>query len=264
MTGEGKFFDTLGDDSVTHVPGGVIADGPIRGADGNVKYMLLNFDSFPQLNTKAAAHSAPTGTGGHENIASWPEGTLEYHMLGTQTLLGPLFVATGADVALDLTANDGAEFCPGILACNKCTYTVGTTAAFFAKMTFSQADVSGQDECCFGFRKAEAYQATLDGYDAMAVLNDISGNINIETITDGGSNVTTDTLLNFADGETHTFEVYVSAAGVVTYKVDGAEPTTVAAFSFTDAEVVVPFFYFLHDATSPGAIILQRFECGLQ
>lgn len=263
MAGEGKFFDTLGAGISTVIPGGIETDGDIKTTEIN-KFVRMDFNQAVQFAAKATPFAAPTGTGGDENIIIYPDGSLEYHILGTQTILAPAPAATGLDIGMDQVANDGIEVCPGILANNKLAFTVGTHAAFYAKMKFTQADVTGQDECAFGFRKVEAYQATLDGYDAMAVLNDISGNINIETITDGATNVTTDTTNNFADGETHEFEVRVSAAGVVTYKIDGVAPIVTAAFTFTDAEVVVPFFYYLHDATSPGAITLIRFECGFQ
>jgi len=262
MVGEGRFFDNLSEGNIV-VPGDIKGDTLIA-TNGNGPYMRLDFDSVPSRNAKATPFAAPTGTGGDENIMIFPEGTLEWHVLGTQTILAPPLVATGLDIGMDQAANDGIEVCPGILACNKATFTVGTTAAFYAKMKFSIAVVTGADECAFGFRKAEAYQATLDGYDAMAVLNSISGDINTETITDGAVNVTIDTTDNWADGATHEFEVRVSAAGVVTYKIDGAPPTVETAFTFTDAEVVVPFMYYLHDTGLAGAIVLQHFECGLQ
>ena len=49
-------------------------------------------------------------------------------------------------------------------------------------MKFAIADVSDTDDCAFGFRKVEAYQANIDDYDEMAALNVISGDIKIETI----------------------------------------------------------------------------------
>lgn len=266
MVGEGRFFDTLGSGKRTHIPGSLEVTGSIRPADKNNKFMKIGFDSWPQYMAKAAAYAAPTGTAGDENIMTFPEGTLEYHVLGTQTILAPALAATGLNIGMDQTANDGIEVCTGILASNKITFTTGTSAAFYAKMRFSQADVSGQDDCAFGFRKAEDYQANIDDYDAMAVLNNISGNIYVETITDGAATVSTDTTNNFADGETHEFEVRVSATGLVTYKIDGQAPLALptTAFSFSAAEVVVPFFYYLHDATSPGAIVLKSFEVGYQ
>ena len=102
-------------------------------------------------------------------------------------------------------------------------------------------------------------------YDEMAALNVISGNINIETILNGGATTTTDTTNNWTDTAIHELEVRVSAAGVVTYKIDGVDPLVTAAFTFDDAEVVVPFFYTLQAADPEAAdISLIEFECGLQ
>ena len=273
----GKFVDSFTKGGPIELPGGLNAGGLIKSSTNNDQYMRLDFDSAPILQGKVLAdgstraHAAPTGNTGDVNLCTFPEGTLEYHVLGAgQTILGPILVATGLDISQDETNNEGIEYSGGFLAKNKLTYTVGTattpTKAFYAKMLFYMADVSGNDECAFGFRKAEDYQTTLDGYDAMACLNNISGTINVETILDNGSNVTTSTTDTFGNGETHEFKVLVSAAGVVTYEIDGMPPSVLPtlAFSFSSAEVVIPFFYFLYDATSPGDIILKKFECGLQ
>lgn len=181
-----------------------------------------------------------------------------------QTILAPSIAAAGLDVSLDGADNDGIELTMGITSRSKAAFTVGTDPAFYAKLKFTIADVSDTDDCAFGFRKAEAYQANIDDYDEMAVLNVISGDINIETILNAGATTTTDTTDDWADTGQHTLEVYVSEAGVVTYKIDGDPPTTTAAFTFDDGEVVVPFFYFLHAAASSAGIVLDEFECGLQ
>lgn len=268
MTQEGKFFTSLGSGQPTYVPGGITTDGRIKSDQKN--FMELDFDSVPAFKGKVLANgttfanAAPTGATGDENIMVMPEGTLEWHVLGTQTILAPVLVATGLQVNQDATANDGIEICGGILACNKLAFTVGTDPAFYAKLKFSIADVSGTDDCAFGFRKVEAYQANIDDYDEMAALNVISGDIKIETILNGGDTTTTDTTNNWADTTTHELEVRVSAAGVVTYKIDNLTPLTVAAFTFDDAEVVVPFFYMLNDTDLAGNIVLTHFECGPQ
>jgi hypothetical protein len=131
-------------------------------------------------------------------------------------------------------------------------------------MIFTVTDVSTLDDCGFGFRKMEPFQATIDGYDEHAILNVITGNITQETILNGGSATVTDTTLNWADGETHELMVKVSAAGVVTFYVDGSVPATVTAFTFDDAEVVMPFLMHVHVASSTAGLILKEFECGLQ
>lgn len=268
MSGEGRFIDKLMSGNL-EVPGDVKARNFISTAAG-AKQMHLKFNSHPVFKGKVLAdgttlaHAAPTGAAGDENLMMYPEGSLEWHVLGTQTILAPAPAATGLDVGMDQTANDGLELCPGILANNRMAFTVGTDPAFYAKLKFSIADVSGTDDCAFGFRKLEAYQAAIDNYDEMAALNVISGNITIETILNNGTTASTDTTDDWADAATHTLEVYVSAAGVVTFKIDGRPPTTTAAFTFDDGEVVVPFFYFLNDTDLAGAVTLKEFECGLQ
>ena len=104
----------------------------------------------------------------------------------------------------------------------------------------------------------------MDDYDEMAGLNVISGDIKIETILNDGATTTTDTTDNVADNGTLTGKVLVSAAGVVTYTIGGSAPTSTAAFTFDDAEVVIPFAYFLEDTDIAGAVELSLWEVGLQ
>jgi hypothetical protein len=268
--GVGRFLDRLKGRGDVDTLGNVVTGDSFQSPDGIGKYMRLSFDCTPIFKGKVLAngttlaHAAPTGAAGDENVMMYPEGSLEWHVLGTQTLLAFLPVATGLDISQDDTSADGTEICAGILASNRLAFTVGTDAAFYAKMRFDITTVAGTDDCAFGFRKAEAYQANLDDYDEMACLNVIAGTITIETILNGGTTTTTSTTDTWADAETHELEVRVSAAGVVTYKIDGRSPTTTAAFTFDDGEVVVPFLYILNNATTYDAAVLKSFECGLQ
>ncbi len=220
------------------------------------------FDCSPAVNKKTGA--AVDGTQGDENIMMFPRTGMEFHNITAQTILCPQLTASGLNVSMDQNDNDGVEVTQGILSRCRAAFKVGTDGAFYAKCKFSIADVSGTDDCAFGFRKAEDYQTAIDDYDEMAALNVISGNIKIETILNGAATSTTDTTEDWADGETHTLEVYVSAAGVVTFKIDGAEPGTTASFTFDSDEVVVPFFYFIHASDLAGEINLQDWEVGLQ
>ena len=229
---------------------------------GSKDYCYEDFIDIPHGTLTTGAVAA--GTTGAENYIRVGSTTFHQHILGAgQTIIIPALTAAGLDIAHDLTDNEGAEYTNGIaLGAAKRVFTVATDPAFFFRVKFSIADVSGTDDCAVGFRKAEAFQAAIDGYADWAVLNVISGNITIETEAAGAGTTTTDTTDDWADGETHTLEVRVSLAGVVTYLIDGSAPTTTAAFSFTAADVVVPFFYFLHATTSPGAIVLQEWEWG--
>jgi|2_EtaG_2_1085320.scaffolds.fasta_scaffold17631_4 hypothetical protein len=208
------------------------------------------------------AYGDPTGTAGDENILLTDKNYFEYHILGTQTLLAPVVDASGLDLQLDATANDGIELTAGILTSSKSTFTVGTDAAFEFSATVEIQDVSGTDDFVIGFRKLEAYQANVDDYDEMAAINVESGDIKLETILNGAATTTTDTTDNWADGESKVVTVKVDAAGKVTYAIDGAAPTTVAGFTFDDAEVVIPFIYALQD-TDLTNIYVSKWECGL-
>lgn len=224
------------------------------------KAVRVNFRNNPV--TAKLAGGAATGTAGDTNLLSVPGAGFEYHIKGTQTILAPVITATGLDVGMDQTANDGVELTNGILAISPVAFVVGTDGPFEFSVRFKIADVSGTDDCAIGFREAEAYAANIDDYTDMACLNVISGNITIETILNNAATVSTDTTNNWADGETHTLTVKVGADGAVTYEIDGAAPLTVAAYSFTAALVVVPFFFFLHDTDVAGAVEIISWNVG--
>lgn len=228
-------------------------------------YQYENWKQSPI--TAAKAGGATSGTA--VNVLYTPLIQLEYAPIGTQTTLAPAIVTvseglSALNIGMTQTNNIGAEFCPGILNSNHMAFEVGEAAAIFFRVKFSIEDVSGTDDCAIGFRSVEAYQAAIDDYQNMAVLNVISGNITIETILAGAATVSTDTTQNWADGETHQLKVLVSNTGVVTYTIDNAAPTVTAAYTFTDGLYIVPFFYFLNDTDLAGQVNILEWECGYQ
>lgn len=233
--------------------------------DQNHKFTYEKFDTKPYFSLGAGLFADPTGATGDENVIFIGNNLFEYHVLGTQTLLVPVLHATkGLDLVQDLISGDGTEVCPGITAGNRSAFTVGTDRAFYFKVQLELTDVSGISECGVGFRKVEAYQALIDGYDEMAAFNIQAGVINMETIINGNATVTTDsTETDWADAGVHTLEVRVSAAGVVTYAYDDAEPTVVAAFTFDDGEIVVPFVHQLLGNSAANNIYISEWQCGL-
>jgi hypothetical protein len=240
-----------------------LENGSIRGRKWDKRSVHLDF--LHEAVTSKRLGGATTGSTGDRNQALFCDGMLEWVVLGTQTILTPVLTATGWDVAMDQTNDDGIELTNGILGrLDGPAYKIGTDAAFYAKLKLKLADVSGTDDCAFGFRKAAAYTAAIDSYTDFAVLNVISGTIKIETALNDAATTTTSTTQSWADGETHTLEVYVSATGVVTYKIDGAVPTVTAAFTFDTDDVVVPFFYFLHDSDVCDTVELILWEAGFQ
>lgn len=233
-------------------------------------YTDLTFNASPVLQSNASTGAAPSGATGAVNLMMMQEGEIwEQFILGAgQTIIAPRLVAAGLLSSLDLTATEGAEYCAGILATNKHAYTIGTSAAFFIELQLSAADIGGLDPLLIGFRKQQAYDATLANYTDFAGIGarattaaDVAV---IQSQLNTGGVVVTNTTDAWTDGQTRTFRVNVSAAGVVTYTIDGLAPTVTAAFTFDTGDVVTPFILHLFGATNPGAINLKRLRVGLQ
>jgi len=211
---------------------------------------------------------AAVGTTGSRNLLRFPGTQFEYHIKGTQTILAPVLTAVGLDIGMDQTAADGIELTHGILSRSPVAFTVGTDAAFYVSATIKVEDASGANPLVIGFRKAEAYQATVAAYADYAAIGIIGtadpNTIFITTEAAGGGNTNTDTTMTWADAAIKTLKVKVSAAGVVTYEVNNAAPTATAAFSFTAADVVVPFAFFLNAADLAGLVEFINWEVDFQ
>lgn len=264
-------------------------DQDVRGAvihDVSERFVHEEFKGAFTKRASAANDGEPAGTTGAVNRLLGDRNNFEYHILGAgQTILGPIRTATGLNLKLDATDDEGSELTLGneepadtcisaTAGATRGTFVVGTDGPFYFAWKMAIADVSGTDDCAMGFRKAELYQANLDDYDEAAVLNVISGNITIETILNNGTTTTTDTLDDWADAATKTLMVLVDSDGSISqdgtvgkcyFMVDGLNATTDATtrFKFDSGEVVIPFFFYLFAATSPGAITAKMWESGL-
>lgn len=250
----------------------------------------------PEVPSATAGRGAPTGAAGDVNVVNFFGGSnslhCTQHIKGTQTILNGLYrVFTNAKAGFDIiqdvaVADDGVEYdfggsYPGDTSGGRSqfAFTVGTDADFFAKLKFRIEDVSGTDDCAFGFRKLELGRGNLDDIDEMAALNVISGDVKVETILNNAATVTTDSLFNWADLGTHTLEVrvvgrraryYINGTELgnsVTVDGDGTAITpqatvTAPSFSFDSGEVVIPFFFHLHDTDLTDNLFFKEFEVG--
>lgn len=183
----------------------------------------------------------------------------EMSCIGAKTALYPLWSTSGIDLGLDQTNNEGCELTNGIGSASKSAWVVGQHD-IMAQATISIADVSGTDDCAFGWRKAEAYQAAIDNYDEMACLNIISGSIKAETILNNAATSTSGTLASLADAGSVTLKVVVKKNGKCEFFIDGTQQNV--NFSFDVGEVVVPFFYMLHDTDLAGAVNISSWKVG--
>ena len=229
----------------------------------------ITFTGSPILQATANTGVAPVGTDATANLMLCQEGEImEVYNIGTKTIIAPRMDSTGLLVSLDLTDDEGAEYNWGVNSNSKHAYTIGTDPAFYLEWRFTLADVTGCDPVGIGFRKQEANNSTLESYTDFAWIgvseSDTTAVISLKTRLNSGSVTTTNTTDAWTDGQTHTLKVLVSAAGVVTYEIDGSAPSTTAAFTFDNADVVMPFFHGLHGTTSPGNWHMQWVKVGDQ
>ena len=208
--------------------------------------------------------TACSGTAGEINILTFPSGNkfAESAIVGQDITAGVDMDAASLDIAGDQTNNDGLEIYHGIHGTSGRPFIVGHDPAFYFCAKVAVADVSGTDDMHFGFRAAGLPNATFDNYVDLVSIGPISGNVTIETIAADAATVTTDTTLNLADTATDTYCTYVSAAGVVTYTVDGYPPPTTAALTLADSLELIPFAHVLQAADLSGEIDLLEWKVG--
>ena len=261
----------------------------VRGAllnDVHERFVHEEFKGPFAKRTSAANDGEPTGSAGNVNVMVGDRNSFEYHIIGTQTILGPVKTSAGYNFAMDQDNNDGLEVTLGneqpadtlisnVAGATRGTFVVGTDAPFYVALKATVATIAGCDEFIVGFRKAEAYQAAIEtGYDETAHLNVRSGDIYISTILNGGSPTDTDTTDNWAAAETHTLMVVCDSDGTLSgdgtvgkcyYMIDGLKPTTepTSRFKFDSGEIVIPFFAFRQDAALSGAMNVKLWESGL-
>lgn len=255
--------------------------------DAHQRYVYIDFTKeLPFARATSTPFGNPTGTAGNVNTLVCKNHFLQYHVIGTQTILGPKRTDAGLDITQDDDDNDGIEYTTGCedpadtvisdtQGSSQGTFKVGTDGPFAVAMKVTLADVSELDEMMLGLRKAEAYQAVIeDDYDEMAAFDVQSGDIFTRTILNGGTTTATDTTDNWADAATKTIAVICDSDGSLSndgtvgkcyFVIDGEPPTTEASsrFKFDSGELVQPFFAYRHDGSASHDITVIEFESGL-
>jgi len=246
--------------------------GDITGRNINVTNMYVpQINVCPILQSRANTGAAPTGATGDYNIMYLQDGhTMEQFILGAgQTIIAPRLENAGLLVSLDLTNSEGAEYYWGHQNSSKFLFTIGTSPAFFIEARFTVADCGTSDPLWIGFRLQGAPNGAFANYTDAAVIG-LHATTNADTVISGKNlNGTGWTYVNstdaWTDGQTHTIRLNVSAAGVVSYLLDGAALSNEQAMTFDNADVVIPFIHHLFAAGgAPAAIHLVSLACGLQ
>lgn len=185
--------------------------------------------------------------------------------------------ATGWQI-FDLdTSGDSVQYTQGVLATStRDKFTVGVAGdlgdAFYMKVKFDIPTVAEYLVAGIGFRKLAAYAdipdaaAMITAYEDVALISADAGAITTHTRLADGVGTSTDTTDAWANTNQKTLEVYVSSAGVVTYKIDGSDPTVnTNTLTLTNNAVMVPMMVFTAGGDTGGSMIeLISYECGLQ
>jgi hypothetical protein len=237
------------------------------------KYFFDNFPVDPVVSGITVPGSA-SGNAADANSLNSGSTVYRWYVIGTQTIVAPVLDASGFGLNLvqDVTApgdvGDGIELGIGDPLYSPMAFTIGTDAAFFIQGNFKMQDASGTNPLIIGFRRAVAFDATLANYTDFATIGVVGvanpNTIQIQTQKNTAGVTTTDTTQTIADATEVQFKVSVSAAGVVTYQVNYAEPTVTAAFTFDDGDVVIPFLLFAQAADITTYASCNYLECGYQ
>jgi hypothetical protein len=270
----GAHFNTItfteSADNTVHyeIDGSTVATTLTGGVSGNNVLDAHNYTNISLYNADPEFPNAEAGGAAATTINTWNtflvKGVrfMQYNATA-QTISYPTPHAKGLSIAGDQVENEIVEISPGYEAESKHAYRVGRDGAFKLRVKLTIEDVSGTDACLIGWRKAEAGQADWNDYDELIAFNIVSGDVYGSLIKNNAATDSDDLANNWADGESHTLELYVGTDGTVTLTIDGAAPSTAHAgtLKFDGNEVVVPFIHILQDANLTQ-VYLEEFECG--
>jgi hypothetical protein len=199
------------------------------------------------------------------NVGYFGPHTFLFGQSTAQTIL-PVMDAIGLDISGDQVSAEAYEMFAGILGGSGRPAVVGLDPAFYFCATIEVADASGASDIHVGWRSATGTQTgTITDIANYATIG-AEGTANPNTIFamtgNDGTDVSTDTTDTWADAASKKLCVNVSAAGAVTYTINGAAPTASVAFSFDDGDSLIPFIQIQHSADVAGAIDVTLWEVG--
>ena len=240
------------------------------------KKCYVDFLGMPEPEVHLQHVSTGTGiaAGTDEKANQWMFANgacLEAWVGETSTAVVPVKVpGVGIDIPLDAVDNDQMEIivADSVNSTGPC-FTIGTDAAFRLDVKILLDDVSDYSPVAVGFRKqiavvddTPAFADWKDSYTDMAAIGpEGSATADIEIYHSlNDNNATVDTTDNWADGETKTLSVLVSATGVVTYLIDGVAPTVTLEQTFDDGDVVIPFLAAVGQASGDLVTLVSWFS----
>ncbi len=239
----------------------------------NDKGTYINFSGVP-FGQVTGTGAVPAVTINTANQWMCPGGfNMECYNTTTSTNVMPI-LGTLANNGINIDNVTGAsgktiEITEGVTAAIKNAFTSRTTA-YYVRATFNINTLANVTSLYVGFRKVQAYQATVPtGYTDYATfgVSGAAGHLQSQTQLASGGNVVTDST-NVATAATNfTVQVQCDATGNVTYLRDITgngpliAPTTVVAYQFGAALTLMPYILYT-TVTSHTEVDLVSYACG--
>jgi hypothetical protein len=184
-----------------------------------------------------------------------------------QTIL-PTMGSNGLDISGDEVNGESYEMFAGILGASGRPAVVGYDPAFYFCATVQTEDASGTNELKVGWRSATQTQsATYTDYLNYAWVGIHSTDttdpapIFVQTGNDD-TDTSTSTGNTLADATATELCTLVSAAGVVTYTINGTAPTTTAAMTFDDGDSLIPVIIVQQGSDVTATMEILSWEVG--
>lgn len=241
-------------------------DAPSNIVNPKISNVTLANNPLVIKSTGAAASTSQ----GDTNIWSVGSGLLMECFNTISTTSANPVLSTTAAFGLNINnvvakVSGGIELTEGALLNSKSQFVAQTSAAFYVQASFNVNTTASCTEFFVGFRKAQAYNATLTNYTDYATIgvHGTAAKLQIQSQIGSGGNVVTDTTQTITAVTTFTLRVNVSSAGVVTYLINGAAPSATAAYTFS-ALNVVPFIWYQTPAGGNAEANFISYQCGLQ
>ena len=212
-----------------------------------------------------ASTGIPIGATGDENSITFPDATLEHHILGAgQTIIVPHWDTSGLDLVQDIANDEGSEIAASVEDKSPVEGVVGKTPISF-RAAISVGDITDLNPFFVGLRKKEAFQADYLDYDEAAgfSIKDATGvtkDIYIQNIFNSTANTADDTLVNWADAEERVFEIRVAVDGTTKFFINDVEYTSVVttAMVFDAGEVLIPCVYQLAEGAADSGVTVTK------
>jgi hypothetical protein len=251
--------------------GGIWKQFETNFAETNTRNTVINtFNTIPVMSASTGGTAAVTIN--TTNVWAIPEfgGYLEEYNTTASTAIAPsMSTVVGNGLNIDTiggAASKSIEITEGNSPNTKNAFIISATQpAFYVQASFNVNTIADVTDLYIGFRKQQAYQATIPaGYTDYATLgvHGVAGLIESQTQVASGGNVVTSTGITITALVTFTLKVVVNPGGVVQYFVNGVLTNTVA-YTFTAALQVIPYIIYSSSAGGHAEVDLVNYSAGL-